>query len=210
MPLEPMSHDEDVEVEWDGVPDSSIVPAGAHELVVKEVGVGWTATNKLAVEVQYEVAAGEASGSVMRPEMFVLGNDGDPRGLQPETRRKVFGWQNLKKLCNAVGVRYEQSLKMTVEQLSGRHFTGVVAVQVQAEKNRDGSPNQYAGQEQNRVTAYYPLGQAPATPQAVRGNGQSQPPSSQAPQPQRRMSAAEALAAASASQSPVSEEDLPF
>ena len=191
MPLQPVSDNFDVNVDWEDVPESDLLPESTYELMITKAERGFTRSEKLAVELTYEVGGGELEGSRLRPETFTLGNDIDPQGIQPETRRSVFGWMNLKRLCNAVGVRYEQSLRMTVDQLPGRRFIGTVKVVTQADKNRDGSPNQYAGQQQNRITAVYPLGHQVVMQGGSQG-GSVIPVNG--PTPQRRMSAAEVLA----------------
>ncbi len=208
MPLQPMSDNFDVNVDWEHVPDSDLIPESTYELMVKSAEMGWTATEKLAVELTYEVGAGELEGKRLRPETFTLGDDQDNKGMNPETRMKLFGWMNLKKICNAVGVRYEQSLRATTHQLEGKRFLGVVKVVTQPDKNRDGTPNQYAGQQQNRITAYYPLGHtlqvggSIGVPSSANGMVGQQ---GAAPQPQRRMSAMEALLSQREQQAEVSQ-----
>src|SRR6266446_2695410 len=119
MPLEPMVDDFDVQVDWADVPDSDLVPEAVYELMVRKAELGWTKTDKLALEVSYEVVGGELEGKSLRAEMFTLGSVIDPRGELPETRRAVFGWSTLKRLCNACGVRYDQSLRTTAHGLEG-------------------------------------------------------------------------------------------
>ena len=211
MPLQPVSENFDINVDWEGVPDSLLIPESTYELLITNVDIGYTQSEKLAIEVVFEVASGELSGAKLRPEMFVLGNDTDRQGLEDATKRNM-GWMNLKKLCGATGVRYEQSLRVTTTQLYGKRVLGTVKVQTQAEKNRDGTPNAYAGQQQNRITEYYPVGTPPnmmgparhtAAQNGTGGHGQP------APQPQKRMSTAEALAAASTPQmQPVGDQDV--
>jgi hypothetical protein len=213
-----MTGDFDVPVNWDDVPDSDLLPDSNYELIIMKAEAGWTKTNKLAAELTYQVGAGELEGSRMRPETFTLGSEQDSQGQLPETKKALFGWMNLKRLANATGIRFEQSLKETLKQLEGKRFVGTVKIQIQADKNKDGSPNQYAGNQQNRITAYYPLGSSPhaTAPQALAQgratNGHS--PASPTPQPQRRMTAAEALAqsqAGAVSTTPDSDDsDIPF
>src|SRR6266567_2578316 len=169
MPLEPMTGDFDVEVNWDDVPDSDLRPGGNYELVITKAEGGWTRTNKLAAELTYQVGAGELDGSRMRPETFTLGSETDPQVQMPETRKALFGWMNLKRLCHATGIRFEQSLRTTLKQLEGARFVGTVKIQTQGDTNKDGTPNPYAGNQQNRLTAYYPLGSTPhaTAPQAL-------------------------------------------
>jgi len=212
-----MTGDFDVEVNWDDVPDSDLLPDGNYELLITKAEGGWTRTNKLAAELTYQVGAGELDGSRMRPETFTLGSESDPQGQMPETKKALFGWMNLKRLCNATGIRFEQSLRTTLKQLEGARFVGTVKIQTQGDTNKDGSPNQYAGNQQNRLTAYYPLGSTPhaTAPQALAQgrttNGHS--PANPTPQPQRRMTAAEALAQSQAG-SPATtthdDSDIPF
>ena len=218
MPLEPMTGDFDVEVNWDEVPDSNLLPEGTYELVIVKAEAGWTRTNKLAAELTYQVGAGELDGCSMRPETFTLGSETDLQGQRPETRKALFGWMNLKRLCNATGIRFEQSLRTTLRQLEGARFVGTVKVQTQADKNKDGSENPYAGNQQNRITAYYPVGSTPhahASQALAQGrapaNGHGQ---DYAPVPQRRLTAAEALAQAQAgavaADSSRDDADIPF
>lgn len=194
MPMNPVSENFDINIDsWDDIPDSDIIPESTYELLCTKAELVFTSTDKLAVNVWFSVGAGELEGSLLQPQLFVLGTNDDPQGLLPETRRSVFGWKNLKKLCNAMGVRYEQSLRKTVEEIPGKRVVCVIKVVQQKEGD-------YKGQEQNRISAYYPVGQR--VPQNTlngsgpvpQGQGQATQVQGQTPQPQRRMSAAEALA----------------
>ena len=221
MPLEPMVDDFDVQVDWEDVPDNDLVPEAVYELLVRKAELGWTRTDKLALEVSYEVGGGELEGKSLRAETFTLGDMLDPKGQLPETRRKVFGWMSLKRLCNACGVRYDQSLRATARELEGSRFLAQVKVVKQPDKNKDGTDNQYAGVEQNRITSYWPIGHTPpaSASQALHqgstgqphGNGSAQP----GPAPRQRLSVQEAMAAQAAEAS-VSQDvspgndDIPF
>ncbi len=220
MPLEPMMDDFDVQVDWEDVPENDLVPEAVYELLVRKVEMGWTKTDKLALEVSYEVGGGELEGKLLRAETFTLGDVVDSRGELPETRRKLFGWMNVKRLCNACGVRYDQSLRQTAHQLEGSRFLAQVKVVTQAEKNRDGSQNQYAGIQQNRITSYWPIGYTPpvSASQALhQGSGGSGNGVNQTPAPRQRLSVAEAMAQAQAQapgtgsgSAPNEDNDIPF
>ena len=214
MPLEPMVDDFDVQVDWEDVPDNDLVPEAVYELMIRKIELGWTRTDKLALEVSYEVGGGELEGKALRAETFTLGDHVDNRGELPETRRKVFGWMNLKRLCNACGVRYDLSLRQTAQQLEGSRFLAQVKVVTQPDKNRDGSQNQYAGNQQNRITSYWPIGYAPpaSASQALHQGSQraSNGADSQSPAPRQRMSVAEAMAAQSAAAQSEDNDDLPY
>lgn len=221
MPLEPMTGDYDVQVDWEEVPDSDLLPDGNYELVILKAEGGWTSTNKLAAELTFQVGAGELEGSKMRPQNFTLGSDLDPQATMPQTRKDVFGWQSLKRVCHATGIRFDQSLRNTLRALEGTRFVATVKIQTQAEKNKDGSVNPYAGNQQNRLTAYYPAGRAagstsqagPAHTAHTSTNGQMP---HQTPAPQRRLTAQEVMAQHQAGQvsaagpEPTNDDDIPF
>lgn len=95
-----------------------------------------------------------AGRKIPRKEYFVLGTDDDPDFENPETVGP--GLSRFKRLCDAAGVACEGEVSDVLAEIQ---TVGVVLNRtVQADKNRDGTPNEYAGRVQNEIKSFFAVG----------------------------------------------------
>jgi hypothetical protein len=103
---------------------------------------GWKANMKVVDPIN---AAG-----ITHDEAFFIGTDDDPNADNEDTWIKKAG--RLKSFCECIGVVVEGADSDVVSsEAKGRRIVGVVSHRMQPEFNRDGSPNQYAGNPRAEV-----------------------------------------------------------
>src|SRR5690349_13123747 len=93
-------------------------------------------------------------------DSFVIGSDTDPQALEEATMMASFGMQRVTCMFDAIGVDVRGEDEETfAEKYIGARYCASVLLATQAALNKDGSPNAYAGQEQNQVKRYFKVGE---------------------------------------------------
>jgi hypothetical protein len=117
-----------------------------------------TSTGKLMYRTRGEVIEPAELAGQAAFDQFVIGSDADPEAEQAATWNG-FGGKRFRSMMEACQI--EMSPKDDEELASewvGQRYQAFYIVKKQPERNKDGSENQYAGNEQNEAKAYYPIG----------------------------------------------------
>ena len=148
---------------WDHIPETRrTVPRDVYvcevealeEQASKEKG-------KLMYKATYSIIEGPFKGTPLY-EYHNIGSDDDPQAHDPLTWRNAIGTRSLRDLMRSTGVPMVTNMDKVCLSVKGQRFLQQVDTSIQAAKNRDGSPNRFAGREQNELGPKYRLGERPA------------------------------------------------
>lgn len=190
---------------WDEIPDVGVlVPTGTYLVDIEDVEKGQSREHsKLMYSPVLRVVEPESQIDSPLYDNFVIGSGEDPGAVLVDTWKASFGARRFKQLVKAAQVEVgllesyvdaapEDQADQTIEVIKGQQVIVSVSIEKQAEKNPDGTPNRYAGREQNRITGYYPLGMkelgvVAEQPQAATSRPMPRPTASKPAAPARRL-----------------------
>lgn len=155
---------------WDEIPDVGVlVPQGTYLVDIEDVEKGQSRTySKLMYSPVLRIVEPDSHVDSPLYDNFVIGSEKDPGATLEDTWKASFGARRFKQLAKATQVALEgyvdasqtpeDQADQTIEVIKGQQVVVSVSIEKQAEKNPDGTPNAFAGKEQNRITGYYPQG----------------------------------------------------
>lgn len=182
---------------WDDIPDSNVFPTGTYHVTGVKLEERESSTGKLmyAADVQVMEHPNTAMFTNMHHfENFVIGTDDDPGAEVQGTWTQSFGAKRLKQMLKAAQVAEHADMdKICMSFPNTQFLLGLRWFREPPEKN--GQPNQYAGQERNDVTGFDKIGakepkieqqpgKATARPAAQAAAPPAQAPPAVAPQQQ--------------------------
>src|SRR5438445_5715742 len=116
---------DDLHVNWDEIPDSTLLPEDLYMLEVDEL----TDTTSKAGQRMYRGVFTVADGGtpshvpyVGTPlyDYFVVGTEADPRGVNAETQKNSIGLRRMKRLFKATQIPFATSVAEMVELARGQ------------------------------------------------------------------------------------------
>jgi hypothetical protein len=144
---------------WKDIPDTGLVPAGAYEVIVKELA----ATTSKPTETERAKLMYVATLRIHEPkeyrgqtltDRFAIGTNDDPEANDPETWKGSFAARRLKQFCKSTKIELGDDMDDTIEAIEGQHC--VVMVRLDAPREDKKTGRTYG--ESNSVTAYYEVG----------------------------------------------------
>lgn len=151
------------QVNWDDVPDSTILPQNIYEAQIESVTEKQSKQGRLMYQVVYRIVGGAYDGTPLY-DYFSIGTEDDPNGDDPETWKASFGVRRMKRMIRAAGVALSSDVDESLMAATGQHLMLTVD-----QETDDGSRDpKYKGAVRNRIAAVYPMGEreAPAAPAA--------------------------------------------
>lgn len=179
-------------IPFNEIPDSTILPTGHYILTIEsfEPGVTKTPPERLQYRQQLRVVEPSSHANLVVFDSQTIGNADDPDAEYVETWQQSGGARRLKAICNAAGIQEDDDDRL-IAAIEGQQVLAYIEEYTEPDTNRDGSPNQYAGQLRNRIGRYYKVGDrepglmqptAPNRPQRTAAT----PPGAQRPAPQQQ------------------------
>lgn len=143
----------------EGIPELGLLPKAIVQFAIEELEETTTGTGKYNIKALLRAEEPTALAGMPLYMNFVIGTNDDPEASEPATWQQSFGSRNLNTMSLKAGVRFAgRSVSEALSELKGQKVLGNVTVQKQPETNKDGSPNQYAGNESNNITSWYSVG----------------------------------------------------
>ena len=147
---------------WDDIPDSNVFQTGSYQVVGVELKEIHSANGKLMYSM--DVAIADHPKTAMYTNMhyfenFVVGSDEDPEATVPGTWAQSFGAKRLKQLVAAAQIAEKADMEKICASFRGTQFGINLLEYKEPEKDRDGNPNQYAGQERNKLNSFWKIGE---------------------------------------------------
>lgn len=139
-----------------------LLPRMLATLEGKDLEAVTTSTGKLMYKTRSEIVEPTDAAGQSFFDNFVIGSDADPAAEEKATWNG-FGGKRFRSMMEASGV--EMSPKDDEELASewaGQRYMAFITVRTQAERNKDGSENPYAGNQSNEAKAYYAIGEREA------------------------------------------------
>lgn len=144
-------HGSGIEVDWDEVPDSAVVPVGNYLVSVDTVEAGMSKnTGKLMYQGTFKIEEPKEYANLQLRDFYVLGSDDDPQGSDQKTVRTSIGMQRLKNLFKATSGTMGASLDACCREAEGQQVMARVT-QTEDKQNK--------GQFRNNIQRYFPLGE---------------------------------------------------
>lgn len=144
-------HGSGIEVDWDEVPDSAVVPIGNYLVAVDTVEAGMSKnTGKLMYQGTFKIEEPKEYANLQLRDFYVLGSDDDPQGSDQKTVRTSIGMQRLKNLFKATSGTMGASLDSCCREAEGQQVMCRVT-QTEDKQNK--------GQFRNNIQRYFPLGE---------------------------------------------------
>lgn len=140
--------------------DDEALPAGRYYLEVVEYDAkpetAHSKTGKYMPSISFKVLqpAEYAGRKLPRKEYFVLGTDEDPEFEDENTKGPGLG--RFKRLTDAAGVSCDGEVDEVLAEV--QTVGAILSREVQPEKNRDGTTNEYAGRVQNEIKSFFAVG----------------------------------------------------
>jgi len=164
---------------WKDIPDTTLVPAGAYEVVVKELADTMskstdTARAKLMYVAQLKIAEPKGYKGQIIFDRFTIGTNDDPEGTDRETWKSSIAARRMKQFLKACKIDLGDDMDDTIEAVEGQHCVVMVRLDPAREDKRSGR----TFGESNNVTAYYEVGAPGVTIGVPRA---AAPPSAAAP-----------------------------
>jgi len=148
------------------IPDKQTYPDNIYRVTVEKLEAVQTKDapgkhRKLMYKVTFRIIEPSGYANQYHWEQYCIGSEDDPDAEQLATWQTTMGAREFKKFLRATGLPLsdeedEDTLPITVR---GAELLLLLIENVEPTKNRDGTPNRYAGQVSNRVKAYYKLGE---------------------------------------------------
>lgn len=143
-----------------GVPKVGILPAG---VMVFRIGTfereNTTNDGRWMPRVDLTVEEPADAEGLVHFEGFCIGMQDDPEGDEPSTWKKSFGARNLITMADAAGVETQVPPMELLDSLEGQLVGAVVGISTEPETDKKtGEPNQYAGQQRNRLNNWFTPG----------------------------------------------------
>ena len=146
---------------WDDIPDSNVFPTGFYHVVGVKLEEVMSSAGKLMFASEVEIVDHPATNPYTGMHIFnnfVIGSDDDPEAQVAGTWAQGFG-KSYKQMIAAAQIAEQHDTEKQCASFAGTQFVWGLKVSVQAETNRDGSANQFAGNEQNNPTRFYKIGE---------------------------------------------------
>lgn len=162
---------------WDDIPDSNVFPTGTYHVQGVKLEETTTKTGKLMYSMEAVIVdhpATKAYTNMHVFENFVIGSDDDPEATVGGTWAQSFGARNMKKMLASAQIAEKADMDKICAGFAGTQFLVGLMDYKEPATDRDGSANPYAGQERNKTTGYFKIGQKepeiePKKPQAGKG-----------------------------------------
>jgi len=139
-----------VTINWDEVPDSTLLKPDMYELEV-ELEKQTSKAGNLMYKGTFRVAEGDFAGTPIF-DYFTIGNADDRMGEKQETWNNAPGSKRLKRLFKALMITLSGDVDALIEKAQGQRCIGAVDQRV------EGGEGQYANVKKNVITAFHPLG----------------------------------------------------
>lgn len=146
---------------WDQIPESNVFPTGAYHVTGVKLEERFSANGKLMYAA--DIAIVEHAATAMFTNMhhfenFVIGSDDDLEAQVPGTWVQSFGAKRLKQMLKAAQITEKADMEKICAGFAGVQFVLGLRWYREPELDKQGLPNQYAGQERNDVTGFYKIG----------------------------------------------------
>jgi len=147
---------------WDDIPDSNVFQTGSYQVIGVELKEIFAANGKLMYSM--DVAIADHPKTAMYTNMhyfenFVVGSDDDPEATVQGTWAQSFGAKRLKQLIAAAQIAEKADMDKIMASFPQTQFGINLLHFNEPEKDRDGNPNQYAGQERNKLNSFWKIGE---------------------------------------------------
>jgi len=145
---------------WDDIPDSNVFPTGFYHVQGVKLEETMSSGGKLMFSAEAVIVEHHATSAYTGMHIFnnfVIGSDDDPEAQVPGTWAKGFG-RSYKQMIAAAQITEKHDTDKQCAAFAGTQFIWGLRAQKQPDTNRDGTPNPFAGNEQNNVTRFYKVG----------------------------------------------------
>ena len=148
---------------WDDIPDSNMFPTGFYHvegIKLEETVSSPNSGGKLMFAAEVRIVEHGTTSAYTGMHIFnnfVIGSDEDPEAQVPGTWAKGFG-RSYKQMIAAAQIAEQRDTEKQCASFPGTQFIWGLKLVVQSDTNRDGTPNQFAGSEQNNPTRFYKIG----------------------------------------------------
>jgi len=146
---------------WDAIPDSNVFPTGNFHVTGVKLEERFSNNGKLMYSADMQILEHPNTGmytNMHHFENFVIGSDEDLTADVPGTWQQSFGAKRLKQMLKAAQVSEHADMDKICAGFNGVQFILSLRWFREPELNKDGTPNQYAGQERNDVTGFAKIG----------------------------------------------------
>jgi hypothetical protein len=146
---------------WDEIPDSNVFPTGSYQVIGVKLEEVFSNNGKLMYAMDVAVVEHPRTTPYTNMhyfENFVIGSDDDPEANVSGTWVQSVGAKRMKQMLNAAQIAEKADMDKICAGFTGTQFVLGLLAYKEKEKNRDGSPNEYAGIERNRSTGFYKIG----------------------------------------------------
>lgn len=160
-------------IDWDTIPDSSLLPSGLYTLEVDDLAETTTKVKDdgtggyLMYKATFRVAEPASFAGTQLFDYFVIGNEDDPAGDKSETWTSSIGGGRMKRLFKATLVPLTGDVDKNIEACKGQRFVASVSEETEQKEGP------YKGTKRNRINRMYAIGTQPVD--ISRSNGTSRP-----------------------------------
>lgn len=167
---------------WPGadIPESGVVyPDGLYEVAITEIAETTNNSGHLMYKGRFTVVEPATFAGSPYWENFNIGNEGDPKALDPETWKRSIGAQILARVMKASGHALSDDVDEDIAAVTGQHVL-VSLVQEIDDGKRD---PRYKGRVRNKAVRWYRRGEAEVGLAAPAGAPRSTGPAPRAAAP---------------------------
>lgn len=149
-----------IPVPWGKIPDTNLFETGIYHVEGVKMEKRFAGNGKLMYSIDVKVLDHPNTVAYTNKHFFnnfVIGSDDDLEAELEGTWIQSFGAKNLKQMMNAAQMTMDPDMDKNCVSFQGCQFMiGIRKYEEPAEKN--GMPNQYAGQERNDISGYFKIG----------------------------------------------------
>lgn len=145
------------QIDWNKVPRGKTLPECVARATILSLTEGLSRGGYCQYTLNAELSEPNEVSGLMLEHNFVIGNSNDPEAKKDETWIKSGFAKAMRQMLEAAQVPLEQDMDVVCQAAAGRELIVVIRTETEPELNRDGSPNQYAGNVRNRFN-FFKLG----------------------------------------------------
>jgi len=154
------------------IPDSSNLPDGVYLLRVEGFDVAESYDGYLQFKAQLRVEEPKSHKGLPHFEQWTIGHVKDPNANDDATWKR-FPATCCKQFVTRAGASFDGDPEDVAAELRGQRVMGRLVNTINPAKNRDGTPNPYAGETRCQVKDWYEPGEKDAALSAVDSRGPS-------------------------------------
>jgi hypothetical protein len=139
----------------EGIPKPGSVLDSGYYLLRTHLTPDETAAGKFMIKGDFTVVEPVECEGRHYFENFVIGTNDDLDAADPQTWKTSVGARIFNNVLDMTGIVKTDDVEKNCDLADGQLVTGRIIQKVDPEKNKDGTPNQYAGTIRNSCVRYY-------------------------------------------------------